>query len=192
MLFCVFRFSMNKRRHAESEAADVFLSLKNCPVRSGLQALSQRIIGSNTLVQGALPSILKDTPETFFEDNIETVQRNANLAYSFLNDVPGLCPVMPKGAMYMMVGIQKSCFAKFKHDMDFVEGLMSEQSVFCLPGVCFDYPNYFRIVLTVPEELMIEACDRIKEFCTNHYTLDTPTSSFNTEMLLKTQMPLQV
>ncbi|GIY31821.1 tyrosine aminotransferase [Caerostris extrusa] len=161
-------------------------------VRSGLQALSQRIIGSNTLVQGALPSILRDTPETFFEDNIETVQRNANLAYSILNDVPGLCPVMPKGAMYMMVGIQKTSFPKFKHDMDFVECLMSQQSVFCLPGCCFDYPNYFRIVLTVPEEMMIEACDRIKEFCTNHYTLNTPTSSFNTEMLLKTQMPLQV
>lgn len=61
------------------------------------------------------------------------------------------------------------------------------------PFQCFDYPNYFRIVLTVPEGLMIEACDRIKEFCTHHYTLDTPTTSYNTEMLLKsTQMPLQV
>ncbi|KAG8198904.1 hypothetical protein JTE90_015116 [Oedothorax gibbosus] len=161
-------------------------------MRDGLQALSQRIIGSNTIIQGALPSILRDTPETFFEDNIETVQRNAHLAYSILNDVPGLRPVMPKGAMYMMVGIQKSSFHAFKHDMDFVECLMTEQSVFCLPGLCFDYPNYFRIVLTVPEGLMIEACDRIKEFCTNHYTLDTPTPSYNTEMLLKTQMPLQV
>ncbi|XP_071038569.1 tyrosine aminotransferase isoform X2 [Parasteatoda tepidariorum] len=161
-------------------------------VRRGLQALSQRIIGSNTIVQGALPAILRDTPETFFEDCIEIVQRNAVLAYSIIAEVPGLKPVMPAGAMYMMVGIQKSSFPAFKHDMDFVEFLMSEQSVFCLPGCCFDYPNYFRIVLTVPEEQMIEACERIKEFCTNHYTLSSPTPSYNTEMLLKTQMPLQV
>lgn len=33
----------------------------------GLQSLSQRIIGANTIVQGALPSILKDTPESFYE-----------------------------------------------------------------------------------------------------------------------------
>ncbi|XP_042897792.2 tyrosine aminotransferase isoform X1 [Parasteatoda tepidariorum] len=72
-------------------------------VRRGLQALSQRIIGSNTIVQGALPAILRDTPETFFEDCIEIVQRNAVLAYSIIAEVPGLKPVMPAGAMYMMV-----------------------------------------------------------------------------------------
>lgn len=33
----------------------------------------------------------------------------------------------------------------------------------------FEYPNFFRIVLTVPEELMAEACGRIREFCQCHY-----------------------
>ncbi len=33
----------------------------------GLQSLSQRTIGANTLVQGALPAILNNTPESFFE-----------------------------------------------------------------------------------------------------------------------------
>lgn len=159
-------------------------------VRAGLQALSQRIIGSNTLVQGALPSILEDTPQAFFDDCIETVQKNAVLAYSLLNEVPGLRPVMPSGAMYMMVGVERSAFPSLKHDTDFVERLMAEQSVFCLPGQCFDYPNYFRIVLTVPEDMMLEACNRIKEFCTNHYTMSTPTSAANIEMLLK--MPMQM
>lgn len=39
-------------------------------VRTGLQKLSQRIIGSNTLVQGALPAILEKTPTAFYEDTI--------------------------------------------------------------------------------------------------------------------------
>ena len=34
---------------------------------------------------------------------------------------------------------------------------------------CFLYPNYFRIVLTVPENKMKEACQRIREFCEVHY-----------------------
>lgn len=34
---------------------------------------------------------------------------------------------------------------------------------------CFDYPNYFRIVLTVPDMQLREACNRIAQFCTAHY-----------------------
>jgi hypothetical protein len=34
---------------------------------------------------------------------------------------------------------------------------------------CFDYPNYFRIVLTVPELQLREACHRISQFCMAHY-----------------------
>lgn len=33
----------------------------------------------------------------------------------------------------------------------------------------FDYPNFFRIVVTVPEEMMVEACVRIRQFCQCHY-----------------------
>lgn len=43
-------------------------------VRIGLQHLSQRIIGSNTLIQGALAGILTRTPQKFFEDTVKTLQ----------------------------------------------------------------------------------------------------------------------
>ena len=33
----------------------------------------------------------------------------------------------------------------------------------------FEYPNYFRVVLTVPEEMMEEAVERIGEFVADHY-----------------------
>lgn len=62
-------------------------------------------------------------------------------------------------------------FPSLKTDLEFVEKLVSEQSVFCLPGRCFDYPNYVRIVLTLPENLTKEACFRIAEFCKKHYVL---------------------
>ncbi|GBM37996.1 Tyrosine aminotransferase [Araneus ventricosus] len=134
-------------------------------VRNGLQSLCQRIMGSNTIIQGALPNILKDTPQNFFNDVIMSVKVNASIAFSVLSEIPGLTPVMPSGAMYMMVGIDINTFSGLRNDTEFVEKLVCEQSVMCLPGACFDYPNYVRLVLTVPESDLREACNRIAEFC---------------------------
>ncbi|KAK8391406.1 hypothetical protein O3P69_017176 [Scylla paramamosain] len=138
-------------------------------VRNGLQSLSQRIIGSNTLVQGALPTILANTPQSFFTDTLAQIQANAELSYSILREVPGLNPIMPQGAMYMMVGVDMTMFPGLKNDLELVERLISEESVFCLPGKCFDCPNYMRIVLTVPEPQLREACKRIITFCSRHH-----------------------
>lgn len=139
-------------------------------IRKGLHSLSQRIIGANTIVQGALPSILKETPASFFNETLDQIEANAKLAFEKLSQVPGLRPVMPSGAMYMMVGIDRAGFSKkFNNDLEIVEAMVTEQSVFCLPGKCFNIPNFFRIVLTVPQKFMTEACDRIAEFCEEHY-----------------------
>lgn len=89
-----------------------------------------------------------------------------------LKDVAGLKPLMPKGAMYMMVGIDIENFPEFENEMDFLQLLVREQSVFCLPGKCFEIPNYFRIVITVPADKIQEACYRIAEFCDKHYRRD--------------------
>lgn len=67
------------------------------------------------------------------------------------------------------VGIDMDKFPQFSEDLHLMEGLVSEESVFCLPGQCFDLPNFMRIVLTVPKELTIEACDRMVAFFTRHY-----------------------
>jgi tyrosine aminotransferase len=135
-------------------------------IKHGLQCLSQRIIGSNTLVQGALPIILEQTPTSFYQDTLKVIEANAKLAFDRLKMVPGLKPVMPEGAMYMMVGIDLESFPDFQNDLQVVEALVRDQSVFCLPGKCFNIPNFFRIVLTVPQEMLVEACNRIEDFCT--------------------------
>jgi tyrosine aminotransferase len=41
---------------------------------------------------------------------------------------------MPQGAMYMMIEIKMAQFPEFDNDLEFVERLVAEQSVFCLPG----------------------------------------------------------
>ena len=65
-------------------------------IRKGLLCMSQRIIGSNTLIQGALPTILQNTPKSFFEETIQIIKSNADLAFQKLKEVPGLMPVMPQ------------------------------------------------------------------------------------------------
>ncbi|GBP66560.1 Tyrosine aminotransferase [Eumeta japonica] len=139
-------------------------------VRKGLSNLSTRILGPNTLVQKALPAILTLTPQSFFDEVILFIESNAKLAWESLRGVPGLRPIMPQGAMYMMIEIKMGLFPHFKNDLQFVENLMAEQSVFCLPGQCFEFPNYMRIVLTVPEDVLREACKRMAVFCQHHTT----------------------
>uniref|UniRef100_A0A8C6Z1X6 Tyrosine aminotransferase n=1 Tax=Nothoprocta perdicaria TaxID=30464 RepID=A0A8C6Z1X6_NOTPE len=138
-------------------------------IRDGLLRLSQRILGPCTIVQGALEHILDRTPPEFYHNTLSILKSNADLCYAALSAIPGLQPVQPAGAMYLMVGIEMEHFPEFENDVEFTERLISEQSVFCLPATCFEYPNFFRVVITVPEEMILEACSRIQEFCEMHY-----------------------
>ncbi|XP_048828321.1 tyrosine aminotransferase [Brienomyrus brachyistius] len=138
-------------------------------IREGLVKLSQRILGACTIVQGALENILNDTPQEFYHDTVSFLKSNSEICYSALSSIPGLTPIRPSGAMYLMVGIEIENFPEFENDVEFTERLVTEQSVFCLPATAFEYPSYFRIVVTVPEDMMMEACLRIREFCQEHY-----------------------
>lgn len=138
-------------------------------VRAGLVRLSQRLLGPNSIVQAALPEILSATPQHFFDETVQYVEENARNFYNRISKVPGLRPVEPQGAMYMMIGIDIDCFPGIKDDVDFTERMVKEQSVFCLPAQCFQFPNFFRVVLTIPKAKVSTACERIEEFCKKHY-----------------------
>lgn len=138
-------------------------------VRQGLVRISGRNFGPNSTVQLALSAILTRTPESFFTETSQKVYRHALLAYNSLKDVRGLKPVMPQGAFYMMTKIELNNFPEISSCLEFVENLAKEQSVLAFPGPCFDFPGYFRFVLTIPEEMIAEACSRIREFCDEHF-----------------------
>lgn len=91
------------------------------------------------------------------------------MAYSKLKLVQGLTPVQPSGAFYIMVRIDVARFPHFRNDLHFVESLVAEESVFCLPGNCFEYPGYVRLVLAISNEMLEEALNRIEAFCTRYY-----------------------
>lgn len=132
-------------------------------VMRGMVALSQKIVGPCALMQAALPKILRDTPADFFDNTKRVISRNAAVAQSVLSRVPGLKTLKPQGAMYMMIGFCNDMYSCT--ETEFVRGLISEESVYCLPGSAFNLPNWFRLVLTYPEETTQAACERIAEYC---------------------------
>lgn len=138
-------------------------------IRNAVRQLAQKIVGPCALMQGALPAILKNTPREFFDHTKEILSANANVVYNSLKSAKGLSPIKSYGAMYIMIGLDTRRFPKFKCELEFIQSLLKEESVYCLPGTAFNYPGAFRIVLTSPKETMVEACARIKEFCNRYF-----------------------
>ncbi|CAB4484644.1 tyrosine aminotransferase [Rhizophagus irregularis] len=138
-------------------------------VRSGLASLANLILGANSLIQNALPDIIMNTPQSFHDETDKLLEENAKLSANVLGKIPGLHVIVPQGAMYMMVGINIEEFKDINNDIEFSEKLVQEESVLCLPGKSFHYPNYVRIVTTAPAEKLNEAYQRIKEFCARYH-----------------------
>ncbi|KAI9323320.1 tyrosine aminotransferase [Dichotomocladium elegans] len=137
-------------------------------VRTALGNLSALLLAPNSLVQAALDDIIHNTPQTFYDETIKQIEHNAKLSYDVLSKIDGLSPVTPQGAMYMMVGVDITKFKDISSDVEFSQKLVAEENVLCLPGQCFDYPNYIRLVITPPADSLREAYDRIAEFCARH------------------------
>lgn len=136
--------------------------------KPALNNLTQLILGACTIVQAALPKILASNDEEHDLKMLSQLRASANLCFKGLSRIPGLKPVMPQGAMYLMCGIDMDKFKDISNDRQFTELLVQEQAVFCLPGTPFDAPNFMRIVLTVPPEMMEKAIARIERFCVAH------------------------
>uniref|UniRef100_A0A7I4YK97 Tyrosine aminotransferase n=1 Tax=Haemonchus contortus TaxID=6289 RepID=A0A7I4YK97_HAECO len=131
-------------------------------VRKGLVALSQKIVGPCALVQGALPKVLAETPEEFFEYNRQVISKNANIVSKLLKGLDGVHCLQPHGAMYMMISIDKSMYGD---DIKFASDLIQEESVYCLPGSAFSSPGWIRLVIIHTEDVTEEAMNRIRQFC---------------------------
>jgi len=137
-------------------------------VRDGLVKMTQLILGANSLVQSCLADLFQNTPDEYYQQNLKQLEENARYTCEQISKIEGLFVVVPKGAMYVMVGIHIDKFKDIKDDADFCEKLVAEKSVFCLPGQCFQIPNFFRIVFTPPMDRLQAAYDRLADFCEKH------------------------
>jgi len=142
-------------------------------LREGLNRLTTLIVGANTLVQAVVPAVLTPAEGSAEEVSLDrstgaylrVLQENAAFTDERLRRIPGLLPVTPQGAMYVMVSFDPAVLEGISDGAEFCNQLLSEEAVFVLPGGCFGAPNFFRVVLAGPREKLGEAYDRIEAFC---------------------------
>lgn len=142
--------------------------LEDGGVRLGIRRLTTRMLMPNAPVQGVLPYMLAAGRESSaFRSLMSDLETNAEVTIEGLADCVGLRTVSPQGAMYLMVEVDVKRLG-FDDDLDFTKTLRAEESVFVLPGQCFQAPNFVRIVFCAPPSKMREATGRIKQFCKRH------------------------
>lgn len=130
-----------------------------------IKRMSQLILGPCTLIQSAIPAMLQETPQAWYDELNARIEQQANFINGKLKQIPGLRPVDAQGAMYTMVEVLPEEFENIKDGTDFAQQLLNEEFVFVLPGSCFGAPNFFRIVFCAPENVLADACQRIENFC---------------------------
>ena len=102
---------------------------------------------------------------------MEQLYSNAKIVADGLAAIDGVTPIVPQGAMYVMIRIDTDQLSNIKDDVEFCQKLLTDQSVFMLPGQCFGMPNYARVVFSAPAEKLQTAVARIAEFCAAHKKL---------------------
>lgn len=133
-------------------------------VKKGLMDLSTLTLGPSSVIQSVVGDLLEKTDKSYYKAVNDQLAASADIIHHHLTGTHGLHVIEPQGAMYVMVGIDTEKI-DVKDDVEFSQRLVKEESVFVLPGQVFQMPNYFRMVITSPEQVMTEACDRIRAFC---------------------------
>eukprot|EP00656_Telonema_subtile_P030621 TRINITY_DN335_c0_g1_i1.p1 TRINITY_DN335_c0_g1~~TRINITY_DN335_c0_g1_i1.p1 ORF type:complete len:395 (+),score=131.68 TRINITY_DN335_c0_g1_i1:152-1336(+) len=136
-------------------------------VRVGLADYATIVLGPCAVLQAAVPSALNDTPQEYYDDNIARLKEHAELCFTKCSEIQGLSPVVPQGAMYMMVKIAVDEM-DIDDDVEFCKAIFAEESVHLLPGSCFGADNFFRVVICPPKEILSEAWERIALFMGRH------------------------
>lgn len=156
-------------------------------VRKGAQRLAQVVLGACHLAQFAIPAVLdpKDdsnrlSTATWKAQLHCTIEKQAGLLCGLLNKCHGLQVIIPQGAMYAIVQLDVDAYDDtIVDDMSFMKLLHLEENVVVLPGSAFgmmggrsndgsDYNYAFRVVFCAPENILIDAAERISSFCIRH------------------------
>jgi len=150
---------------------DVDDILKKGGIQDTLLKICQVTLGPAAPLQAAIPGILEAGPAEirWKKQLLASLQESANYCIERCRNVKGLKVASnPQGAMYIMVEV-KPVFRDIDGAVQFAGALLEEESVAVLPGECFAYPGFFRVVFCGSLPILEEAWDRIEAFCNRRY-----------------------
>ncbi len=127
---------------------------------------SQSTSNPSSISQAAAVEALNGS-QSFIKKRAKSFSNRRNFVVNYLNSIPGITCLLPKGAFYVF----PSCKGligektKIKNDTDFVQKLLEKQNVAVVQGSAFGLDGYFRISYATSMQKLKVAMARIKLFC---------------------------
>ncbi|MDC0161716.1 pyridoxal phosphate-dependent aminotransferase [bacterium] len=110
-------------------------------------------------------------PQQFIKEHNEAFVRRRDLVVNFLNKIEGLSCLTPAGAFYVypscagVIGKKTPEGKKISNDEDFMTYLLESEGIAGVHGAAFGLSPYFRLSYATSDEILIDACTRIKRAC---------------------------
>ncbi|XP_048544443.1 nicotianamine aminotransferase 1-like isoform X2 [Triticum urartu] len=143
--------------------------LRKTKVADSLRSFISIISGPATFLQGAIPHIIKNTNDEFYNNIVKLLKETAEICYDAIDEIKCItCPHKPEGSFFMMVKLDVSQLSDIRDDVDFCSKLAKEESVILLPGKSLGMENWLRTTFASEPPTLKQGLDRVKSFCRRH------------------------
>ena len=110
-------------------------------------------------------------PQEFIKDHNDAFLRRRDLVVGLLNNIDGLSCLTPEGAFYVypscegVIGKKTPDGNKISNDEEFMNYLLDSEGIAGVHGAAFGLSPYFRLSYATSDEILKDACTRIKRAC---------------------------
>jgi aspartate aminotransferase len=109
--------------------------------------------------------------QDFIDEHNQAFVRRRDLVVNLLNQINGLSCLTPQGAFYVypscagLIGKETPNGQKISNDEDFMSYLLESEGIAGVHGAAFGLSPYFRLSYATSDEILKDACARIKRAC---------------------------
>ena len=131
---------------------------------------SQSNTSTSSISMAAAVEALEGSQE-FIKEHNEAFVRRRDMVVSLLNQIEGINCLTPEGAFYVypscegVIGKQTPDGNKIATDEDFMNYLLESEGIAGVHGAAFGLSPYFRLSYATSDEILKDACYRIKRAC---------------------------
>ena len=110
-------------------------------------------------------------PQEFITNHNKAFVRRRDLVVNLLNSIDGLSCLTPQGAFYVypscegILGKETPEGKEISNDEDFMTYLLESEGIAGVHGAAFGLSPYFRLSYATSDEILKDACARIKRAC---------------------------
>ena len=131
---------------------------------------SQSTTSTSSISMAASVEALNGSQD-FIDEHNQAFVRRRDLVVNLLNQIDGLSCLTPQGAFYVypscagVLGKETPEGKKISNDDDFMSYLLESEGIAGVHGAAFGLSPYFRLSYATSDEILKDACARIKRAC---------------------------